>query len=569
MKICLHIRVLCTIAVLTALLRVEAQQLQKTAAPIDVTVKPTTVALNSPVQIGGTAAVDGKHMQVNVTVTPPPGKSSTPSLLTAVADSKGNYNATFSGTKAAGTYQVRVVAPDGKGFATAQFTVVEASSGVNANLDQAVAAAKDVLSATDEAEATAEKLISSQPKSPPQEEALARLNQLKARLKEAPQQIAQLKPGWLKVQDALNKHPQALPAFQPLLTDLDQWRAQAKSESDKIRRQLQQSMTKGMNCDRIDAAVQVLNWIAYGLDFTDELPVKVRTVIEDKALPDRIMSLLPVKDRNENAKFLFAEALKAEDAALRGPAAWFGATVGFAVDTVAFVKQRDFNRYCEKFQGPISVSLHSEFYENGRHYWSYDEELSGQLVLRYAKAKSEGEAIHFSGEYEGNATKFTLWDDFIALYPKMASDVLYHSDRPPAAHSDSALENWAGRIPNTLFSGPTSFSIPVEGDFIKDKITPNLGNADHDIDVKGKVVYIFVAPGVFIPETVVAEAPYQTAHWIISRSIGMKPEFTVTVDTKNRISIIQREFSREANAPNGSYRLKIKASVKACNPECP
>jgi hypothetical protein len=567
MKICLSIRVLCTFALLIVAGAAEAQQLQKGAAPIDVTVKPATVALNTPVQISGAAAVDGKHMQVKVTVTPP--KASAPALLTATADAKGNYNATFSGTKAAGTYQVRVVAPDGKGIATAQFTVVEASSGVNANFDQAVAAAKDVLSATEEAETAAEKLISSQPKSPPQEEALARLNQLKSRLREAPQQIAQLKPGWLKVQDALNKHPRALPAFQPLLTDLDQWRSQAKSESDKIRRQLQQSMNKGMNCDRIDAAVQVLNWIAYGLDFTDELPVKIRTVIEDKALPDRIMSLLPVQERNENVKFLFTEALKAADAVYRGPAAWFGAAVGLAVDTVAFVKQRDYSRYCEKFQGPISVDLHADFYENGRHYWSYDEQLSGQLVLRYAKAKSEGEAIHFSGEYEGNATKFTLWDDFIALYPKMASDVLYHSDRAPAAHSDSKLENWAGRIPNTSFSGPTSFSIPVEGDFIKDKITPNLGNAEHDINVKGKVVYIFLAPGVYIPDVVTADAPYQTAQWIISRSIGMKPEFTVTVDPKNRVSMIQREFSREANAPNGSYRLKFKASVKACNPECP
>ncbi|HET6935281.1 MAG TPA: hypothetical protein VFI72_10610 [Candidatus Angelobacter sp.] len=568
MKTRFQVRVVSTLAVLMVAGLADGQQLQKTAAPIDVAVKPTTVALNTPVQISGTAAVDGKHLQVKVTVTPPAGKSG-PTLLAATADPKGNYNATFSGTNAAGNYQVRVVAPDGKGVATAQFTVVEASSGVNANLDQAVTAAKDVLSATEEAEGTAERLISSQPKSPAQEEALARLNQLKSRLKEAPQQISQIKPGWLKVQDALNKHPQALPAFQPLLTDLDQWRTQAKNESDRIRHELQKSMTKGMDCDRIDAAVQVLNWVSYGLDFTDELPVKVRTVVEDKALPDRIMSLLPVKDRNENVKFLFAEALKAEDAAIRGPAAWFGAAVGLAVDTVAFVKQRDFSRFCEKFQGPISATLHSDFYENGRHYWSYDEELSGQLVLRYAKASSAGQAIHFSGEYEGYATRFTLWDDFIALYPKMASDVLYHSDRPPLAHKDSALENWAGRIPNTLFNGPTSFSIPVEGDFIKDKITPNLGNAEHDIDVKGKVVYIFLAPGVFIPDTVVAEAPYQTAYWIISRSIGMKPEFTVTVDQKNRVSVIQRDFSRDADAPNGSYRLKFKASVKACNPECP
>jgi hypothetical protein len=120
-----------------------------------------------------------------------------------------------------------------------------------------------------------------------------------------------------------------------------------------------------------------------------------------------------------------------------------------------------------------------------------------------------------------------------------------------------------------VFSGPTSFSIPVEGDFVRDKITVNLGNADHDINVKGKVFYIFVIAGVCIPDTITAEAPYQTAQWIISRSIGITPEFTVTVDTKDQISIIQRDFNRDVKAADGSYKLQFKASVKACNPQCP
>ena len=547
-----------------------SQKLQKTATPVEVTAAPPTAALGTAVQIKGTAAVDGKKMDVSIVVTPPAKSGpSKPAMLTAHADAKGNFMASFTGTSAAGTYLVRATSPDGKGSAVTQFNVVEASSGVSSNLDQAVAAANDLVSAADQAEGAAERWISQQPKSPPQEEVLARLNQLKGRLREAPQQIAQIKPGWQKIQAALSRYPQALPAFQPMLTDLNDWQTNARNEAEKIRRQLQQSQAKGVACDQIDAAVQMLNWVSYGLDFTDKLTVKLRTVAEDKAIPEKAFELLPPNARNENVKFLFAESMKAADAIWRGPAAWFSTAVSFAVDIAAFAKARQFDRYCEKFQGPISASLHADFYENMRHYWSYDMDLSGQLVLRFAKAKSAGEAIHVSGEYEGHATRFTLWDDFIALYPKMASDVLYHSDRPPAAQGNSKLEEWARRIPSTTFSGPTSFSIPVEGDFVKDKITVHLGNAEHDIDVKGKVVYIFLAPGVFIPETITADAPYQTAQWIISRSIGMKPEFTVTVDAKNQISIIQRDFPRDVKAPDGSYKLQFKASVKACNPQCP
>lgn len=549
-----------------------AQQLQKSATPVDVSATPTTVAQGAAVRISGTSAVDGKKMDIAIMVTPPAGKSSPPSkpaILTARADAKGNFTSSFTATSVAGTYQVRATSPDGKGSATTQFTVVGASSGVSANMDQAAAAANDLVSAAGDAEAAAERMISGQPKSPPQEDVLARLTQLKARLREASQQTAQVKPGWQKIQSALDKYPQALPVFQPLLTEVTDWQARAKDETAKIRRQLQQSQARGVACDQMDAAVQMLNWISYGLDFTDELFVKLRTVAEDKAIPDKVFEMLPPNARNENVKFLFAESMKAADAIWRGPAAWFSTAASFAVDIAAFAKQRQFDRYCEKFEGPITATLHADFYENMRHYWSYDMDLSGTLVLRYAKAKSAGDAIHVSGEYEGHATRFTLWDDFIALYPKMASDVLYHSDRPPAAQGNSKLEQWGGRIPSTTFSGPTSFSIPVEGDFVKDKVTVNLGNAEHDINVKGKVVYIFVAPGVFIPDVITADAPYQTAQWIISRSIGMKPEFTVNIDAKNQVSIIQRDFTREAKAADGSYRLQFKASVKACNPQCP
>jgi hypothetical protein len=559
-------------AVVIAQHSLAAQKLQKSATPIEVVATPATAVLNSAVQISGTSAVDGKRMDVKIVITPPAAKSSPPAqpaLLTAHADAKGNFTARFKATSAAGNYLVRATSPDGKGNATTQFTVVGASSGVSSNLDQAVVAANDLVSASGEAEAAAEELISRQPKSPPQEEVLAKLSQLKGRLSQAQQQTAQIKPGWAKIQSSLDKYPQALPVFQPLLSDLNDWQTRAKNEADKIRKQLQHSASKGVTCDQIDAAVQMLNWVSYGLDFTDELFVKLRTVAEDKAVPDKVFALLPPSARNENVKFLFAESMKAADAVWRGPAAWFSTAASFAVDIAAFAKQRQFDRYCEKFQGPISATLHADFYENMRHYWSYDMDLDGRLVLRFARAKSAGDAIHVSGEYEGHATRFTLWDDFIALYPKMASDVLYHSDRPPAAPGSSKLEEWAGRVPGTVFSGPTSFSIPVEGDFVKDKITVNLGNADHDIDVKGKVIYIFVAPGVFIPDTITAEAPYQTAQWIISRSIGMKPEFTVTVDTKNQISIIQRDFNRDVKAPDGSYKLQFKANVKACNPQCP
>src|SRR6476469_5985634 len=113
-------------AVMIAQDTLSAQKLQKSATPIEVVATPATAVMNSAVQISGTSAVDGKRMDVKIVITPPAAKSSLPAqpaLLTAHADAKGNFTASFKATSAAGNYQVRATSPDGKGNATTQFTV--------------------------------------------------------------------------------------------------------------------------------------------------------------------------------------------------------------------------------------------------------------------------------------------------------------------------------------------------------------------------------------------------------------------------------------------------------------
>jgi hypothetical protein len=107
-------------------------------------------------------------------------------------------------------------------------------------------------------------------------------------------------------------------------------------------------------CDQLDAAVQMLNWIAFGLDFSERLFVGLRSVAEDKAIPEKIFSVLP-PGTNENVKFVIGESMKVADAVWRGPEAWFRAAVGIAVDIAAFAKQRQFDRYQQFYQGDVNT----------------------------------------------------------------------------------------------------------------------------------------------------------------------------------------------------------------------
>ncbi len=91
----------------------------KTDAGVEASADATTIVVSgSTVTISGTTAVDGKQMNVKLTVTPPDGEAQE---LTALADAKGDFAAKFTATIAEGDYQVEAVSPDGKG--TAQTTL--------------------------------------------------------------------------------------------------------------------------------------------------------------------------------------------------------------------------------------------------------------------------------------------------------------------------------------------------------------------------------------------------------------------------------------------------------------
>jgi hypothetical protein len=125
--------------------------------------------------------------------------------------------------------------------------------------------------------------------------------------------------------------------------------------------------------------------------------------------------LIPAKYYSGDADFFISESWKAARAIVNGPSAWFGAVLGLAVDVAAFSAQ-NVQPLLRKFQGPLEATFHAEFYTHGELYWKYDIDLEGKLELRYAKSGHPGEAVHFTGQFEGNGTRFTLWENFTALF---------------------------------------------------------------------------------------------------------------------------------------------------------
>lgn len=86
----------------------------------------------------------------------------------------------------------------------------------------------------------------------------------------------------------------------------------------------------------------------------------------------------------------------------------------FLYDIGALLSKAGFEHYCQKFEGPISGSMHVEAYaKDMRKWWEYDIEINGRLTLRYPK--KSGPSVALTAEFQGTATKFKSWDDALRI----------------------------------------------------------------------------------------------------------------------------------------------------------
>jgi len=540
-----------------------AQDVQQGVAPVQLTVKPQTVSPGAMVTMSGWTAVDGKSMSVAITVTPPSGP---PVSLSAKAQPSGDFTLSGKAGQTLGIYQVKAVSPNGKGSATGSFTVV----GAAGSLELAEKTVDALVSTAVEGGQVTADLIATLPASPAKDEAQQKLDQLNAKLKEAPQQAAKAKEGLDKIAQIPKQYPETAPGLEPLTSAINAWQDEAKAENEKLKQQIARSKQKGVVCDQIDAASEALNAVSVALNLIGQ-PWKIALhFAQDKVVPDKLFSLLPATSRDSGAKFAIAESLKAGEALLGGPSAWAGFAFGFTVDLSQFMVSKVFDKYCEKFQGPVSATFRAEFTDGGNPLWNYDVNLEGRIVLRFAKGAS-GEAVHLSGQIEGTATKFTLWDNFIILDPRWKGNVLFHRAYHPPGFP---YVPQAGTVPGALV--PTSFYMRVEGEYVKDKITLDVGDAvmDYPKAAKGQVAYIFVDFVTLIPQVITVSVPYQGAQFIFSRGMRKGATFDVKSGKSKWMfwsapepATIEKVFTRKETGKDFVVTWNVK--VKACNPECP
>lgn len=534
----------------------------------------TVAATPGSVPVGGAVRLTGTcypqpGVPVILVVTPPgdakdPAVAAASTTLNATPAAGGDYSVSFAKTQKAGLYAVSARMGTQGASATTQFAVRPLGQVLDDVPKQERKLTTDTVVLID----TAVGAITNLPDSPARTQLLANLSKLGAQTKQLPDQSAKLATALQPFKQLASDHPETGPTLQPLFDKLDGWNGQAQKADDQLQAQIAQTRQKLASCDRLDQTIEALKAVSAALNFAGE-PFKILFNFENDFVASRAPAALPGSLANDsNAKFAVSEAAKFAPTvlgAVSGPVGMFGIAAGLITDAITQAEQNAFDKYCQKFEGPFTARMEARFYAAGHvndPWWTYSIDIAGKLVLRYPK-DAAGKAVALTGQFEGGATRFTydeeVWKNS-DLFKLVKGGIVAKRDQAPIAtpHLD-----YEGSLFGA-YSSPTSFYIPVSGQFANGRITFKLENARTDFNAaytQAHTFYVVVSLYALVPVPGHFSLPYKDAHWVLDHYTF---DYPVTQTANSMFIQKHDEQSRPTNGTKAYYTLDLKA----CNPGC-
>jgi len=569
----------------------------------------TELPTNGRVTISG-LAYPQPGVQVSVTISPPSGG---PSVWLVTPDKNGHYSTIYGLTHNTGVYKVSAQAGAKTATAKTQFTV----QGYPIDLDEDVADNKDLLAQPAKLVTTVKQEIQGLQDSPAKTDLEAKLDKLDAAVKPLADQSAHLTQALAPFKNMVAQDPDASVVLQPLFDHLAQLDAEAKKRNEQAAKDIAASQKGLKMCDAIDHATEALKAVpdmigiarkpwefaaAFATSMAkSELPAAARSGAQTvgdlaKKLPgaagkpseslaeneievgseteiaEKLVDHIPESVRETPGyKFVVQETRKFVPSIVdgtKGPLGMFKIATTLAGDVIAYANEQLFAKYCEKFQGGFTATMLAHFYSkptatgSTTEWWTYSVAIEGKLVLRYPKT-AQGASVALSGQLEGGATHFGYAENVFStdLYGSMTKGgTVRTKDVAPAA-----TDNAEGGMVNALTS-PTSFYIPLTGQYSNGKVTIAIGNARTDFNdtyTRAHTFYVVIAPTtLMLPVLGHFTLPYKNAEWIANEVV--KDDYTVQQAGKTMVIRKTAKVEKPANQNLAVYTI----DMKACNPGC-
>lgn len=541
-----------------------AGRVQDDPMPITVAAKAHFVTPGSPVTFTGATVADGKRFDVQLTITKP---NAPPAIVTTKVDAQGNYSAAFTDTKQPGRYLVTALAPDARGHDTTSFSVVAPQEFAT----QAADAVQHIVDDGVEIETHLNAAVKDLPESPAKDEVQQRLETLEDSIHLAGQRVQQFRQVMQKLADVQTRYPETEPVFHDMYVHLGEevFRTQAEADARKfeILRELDESRASGKVCDGLETMSEGFKMVSAVFNLASGPLSIVRSFLTDYVAARLPQLPNPALKNNPQGQFAMGEAIKAGQGLLASPTAWVGFLFTFAADLGAYFTDKEFAKYCERFEGPFSATMHGEVFQQGQTWWTMDIKIEGRLTLRYPKTK-EGQAIHMSGQFEGAATDYKVWDDALpVLYPKlMRGTRTFKKTITPVGIPYSDYE---GRY--AALASPTAFMVPVEADLIGRKLTIHLQPAKKDIPQvynTARAIVAIMSPLALIPVVVTYPLPYQNGEFVLKHGLELEDGAPLVLDVQIAPTSMQVQRQWHHTKPGDGVKADYTGTLHLCNPAC-
>jgi hypothetical protein len=490
-------------------------------------------------------------------------------------DAQGRYRFAAPVPAQPGNYRVNVVAPDGRGKATALFQVI----GPGAVGPKAGSVLDEALAAVEEGVNAAEAKIDTLTDSPAKDQAKRQTADAKKRLAEV--RAASAGNAVRGIIGAISSDAALQDVFGPRLGGLGPDLEDTARETARVRSLTAEMSKADIGCQQLVAVTELFK--AAGA----VMAVKGRLLFAVGGLAKQYIEVSYARRSKAAAAPPSAgpSLMAKHQAEIEVASKAIGGVVPVLNALSGYVTAKVFGAYCEQFVGPIEGLMNARFFTSSRasqpltEWWSYNYKISGRVILYYPKrAAGGGEPVRLNGRIEGYAHGFETWEDALSvMFPQLMAGALQRKINYPPFEAGNVLSSPAspGSGPGSGYTKdsvaslalPNSFLISVTGVLEKNSMTILLGAAQSDISATHRVGALILSPlvGGLGPQLTWYPLPFQKVrNFLVNAADGesMKLSLKTGSDTMQA----QGLFTGKVDKPKakGEYTLK----VTACNPGC-
>jgi hypothetical protein len=514
---------------------------------------------------GGRISITGESVkyknfnQVEISVTGP----STKDMKSVALADDGKFNSIWIANDKTGEFTVIAKSSDKKIQQTAKFTVYslpKLNNWADENIDETNKAFDNLR----EAVAKVEESISPKDKA----ELEKKMAEAKEKVDGALKLFKDLNTAGKQTADLLKTAKNISPNLSGNLSDLNNALADNARQMKSFRNLTKHEPQDNTVCEY---CVMVNEACAAFSAFTNFYSTSLKTIITNVALDKGVPKVVGVVNSNgaqidaphdffpkEIAKIFATSKVDAESLTTKlGKAGIAGDVLQYASDVVL-------KTYCGVFKGEIKHDYTVDFRnKDGVTWWKYGVVVQGALSLRYPKEGSHGNIIKMKGNFEGNATKFTFYenveaDDGFQEGSKGKIEVVELKVLKPAAFPFvSSLNDPAGfgAVARTIVT-PACFNITLDAEYDVDskKIKLFVNNAliDFSPAVINQLIFLEVGADL-LPYIKRMMFPIHPILRTLGSIVRDHNEFAMIKDSKGNLS-----FTGKANKHLGSKTDKIE-----------